>query len=337
MAVCALCHQLEADKKGSHLVPHFLMKRIDNADNKPGRDQELGFELGTGKVRGYFGRNVTPEKLEDVYGELSDEEIADSRSSMIVDHLLCNHCEARLAKVESAYSAALNAKGEGVFESFGDGFVSLLFWISIFWRMSASEDHVFKLHEDDEQHLRIILDGGMDVADAKAYIEKLGTEAIGISYQLLRSIDYTTVHAGFTFFRADGKRPYSAMIGEFAVFLEIDGSKADTSEEEFFGLNANRNAAPYNDCTKAEMTLSVSHDDYKAASALVVDMYKEDFLKELNEDLDTIHKKLMGNGTMAPEIKQEIIAEITSDNLPLGRRYTTEAMVEAITKVLMRH
>ena len=52
------------------------MKKIDNQKNKTGRDYELGFHLEPGSVKGYFGRNVQPEKLEEVYGELSDEELS---------------------------------------------------------------------------------------------------------------------------------------------------------------------------------------------------------------------------------------------------------------------
>ena len=86
MTKCALCLQREADKKGSHLVPHFLMKTIDNVDGKPGRDLELGFELGKGHVKSYFGGAVLPERLEPVFGEISEEDIDNSRSSMIVDY-----------------------------------------------------------------------------------------------------------------------------------------------------------------------------------------------------------------------------------------------------------
>ena len=64
MPNCALCQQREADKTGSHLVPFFLMRTIDNVDNKKERGMELGFELGKGHVKGYFGGSVLPERLE---------------------------------------------------------------------------------------------------------------------------------------------------------------------------------------------------------------------------------------------------------------------------------
>ena len=36
---CLLCQQYEADKTGSHIIPSFLMKRI-NGEGK--RDNEIG-------------------------------------------------------------------------------------------------------------------------------------------------------------------------------------------------------------------------------------------------------------------------------------------------------
>lgn len=34
MEKCNLCKENDADKKGSHIVPHFLLKRIENIEGK---------------------------------------------------------------------------------------------------------------------------------------------------------------------------------------------------------------------------------------------------------------------------------------------------------------
>ena len=73
MKKCLLCQEREADKTGSHIVPHFLLKRIDNQIGVKGRDNELGFVIGKLETKSYFGRNVLPEKLEKIYGEVDDE------------------------------------------------------------------------------------------------------------------------------------------------------------------------------------------------------------------------------------------------------------------------
>ncbi len=45
MRNCLLCYENPADKTGSHIVPHFLVKRIDNEPGQSGRDKEMGFVI----------------------------------------------------------------------------------------------------------------------------------------------------------------------------------------------------------------------------------------------------------------------------------------------------
>ena len=66
MKKCKLCKKNEADKKGSHIIPHFLMKRIDNEIGRKGRDMEVGFSVGEFDTIPYFGRSVLPEKINDI-------------------------------------------------------------------------------------------------------------------------------------------------------------------------------------------------------------------------------------------------------------------------------
>jgi hypothetical protein len=75
---CKLCQENEATQTGSHLIPSFLMKRIDNVAGSTKRDKELGFVVSNVDFKGYFGRDVSPEKLDDVFGEITDEDIINS-------------------------------------------------------------------------------------------------------------------------------------------------------------------------------------------------------------------------------------------------------------------
>ena len=337
MPICKLCHKNEADKKGSHLVPHFLMKKIDNVEGKPGRDLELGFELGAAVVKGYFGRSVQPEKLDEVYGNRSDEENANSRSILIVDNFLCSHCEKRLSVLESDYSASLNKYELTVYLSTESALSALLFWISIFWRMSACESIGFKLNEIDEHHLRIILDGGLDAEDAATYIAKLGKDVTGISYRLMRSKDFTKDHNGFLFFGPDQQNPYCALIGEFAVFLSVDKPVEFSNDEAFLGLEKLLTDATLNTCEIGEFVLPVDAGRFDESVEAIVQFYVIEYTGELNIKLDALHQKFIGKGSMDLNIKKEIIAELSSDFNPLGRRYTTEAIIAAATKVLVKY
>ena len=90
---CKLCKSRLANKTGSHLIPHFLLKRIDNEIGKPERNKELGFTIGELETTSYYGQSVLPEKLNEIYGELSDDEIAKNSIPLIVDHYFCTDCE----------------------------------------------------------------------------------------------------------------------------------------------------------------------------------------------------------------------------------------------------
>ena len=59
MRNCLLCQHNEADKTGSHIIPSFLMKRINGGGR---RDHEVGFEIRDGLVNTYFGRDIYEEE-----------------------------------------------------------------------------------------------------------------------------------------------------------------------------------------------------------------------------------------------------------------------------------
>jgi len=97
MNKCKLCVNNDADDTGSHVVPHFLLKRIFNVENAKGRDQEISFKISALDVQMSFGRSVQPEKLEEVFGELSDEELeARAMADLVVDNEWCKSCERNL-------------------------------------------------------------------------------------------------------------------------------------------------------------------------------------------------------------------------------------------------
>jgi hypothetical protein len=84
--ICRLCHKKEADKKGSHIVPHFLLKRIENIEGKTQRDYELGFRIDKMGMSSHFGRSVQSEKLEETFGEISDKDIENNTHPLVVDN-----------------------------------------------------------------------------------------------------------------------------------------------------------------------------------------------------------------------------------------------------------
>ncbi len=131
MNKCKLCNQADADKKGSHIVPHFLLKRVENIEGETGRDKELGFTLGEFDTKSHFGRAVSPEKLEETYGEVTDELIENNTNSMIVDNFFCSTCEKKFAAIESEYAKTLLKMDSSTYESGVSSSLGLLFAFSV--------------------------------------------------------------------------------------------------------------------------------------------------------------------------------------------------------------
>jgi hypothetical protein len=191
MENCLLCNNKKAYKKGSHIVPHFLLKRIENVEGKTGRDYELGFAIGEFNTDSHFGRAVQPEKLEEVYGELSDEEIESNKHPLVVDYIFCSPCETRLSKIESEYAKTLNTHSNEEYDSGISAELGLLFWVSIVWRMSINKKSGVQLSKNENETLRRILDRCLTNNISTIDINSMRTskDLKKINYKLFRSRD----------------------------------------------------------------------------------------------------------------------------------------------------
>lgn len=85
---CLLCQCCDANKTGSHIVPSFLMKRI-NGDGK--RDHEVGFKIMNGIVESYFGRDVYEDQRRAITDQ--EEKIESRENHDVRDYIFCNDCE----------------------------------------------------------------------------------------------------------------------------------------------------------------------------------------------------------------------------------------------------
>jgi hypothetical protein len=187
MNKCLLCKKNDADKEGSHIVPHFILKRIENIEGKSNRDYELGFTIEGLNVSSHFGRSVQPEKLEEVYGEITEEDIAKNRHPLIVDNFFCANCENRLSIIENEYSKIIDNALTGEYESGVSAEIGTLFWGSILWRMSINEKSGVKLTEAQNEHLRKLLDTFLPTD-----INILNTKSL-IKSDLVKSISYKLI------------------------------------------------------------------------------------------------------------------------------------------------
>lgn len=256
MKKCLLCQEREADKTGSHIVPHFLLKRIDNQIGAKGRDNELGFVIGKLETKSYFGRNVLPEELERIYGEVDDELIENNDISFIVDNFFCSNSEKELGKLESEYALSLKktSKTNTNYTSIENKGIGFLFWISVIWRISILEKSGFKVKTKEENKLRRILKKYF----ANLKLDNNDQDLKSIGYKLLRSPNYPEKSATFLHCSPFNVRPYSIMIDEFILFFYFKSTYLNGMPSTFYGSEILMKNAEYNTPLKSEIIFSIS-------------------------------------------------------------------------------
>ncbi|HEY0669399.1 MAG TPA: hypothetical protein VGD22_14535, partial [Sphingobacteriaceae bacterium] len=323
-------------KTGSHMIPLFLMKMVDSFDGKAARGRDLGFKLGAEEVGHYFGSSVLPEKLEEVLGEVSEEDIANSRSDVIIDHIFCTKCEGRLGELENRYAKTLTKSDDKVYLSTKEPMSALMLWASVLWRASVAETLGIKLSPKDESKLGSILNSYIDL-EVPA-VELKGIPALNqLSYKIIRSPGFSDEGKGFMFFNPHHRRPYCFLIGELAVFFYMKPSHLNSVSESFFGLEKYLEMAENNTHMNGESVLPLGLDIFNDINGHLAQFFASTWTNRLMGKLNTLHKKLGGQGDMPSALRQEIFNAIASNERELGRKYTNEEVGKVVSEIMVKY
>lgn len=340
MNKCKLCTQNDADNKGSHIVPHFLLKRIENIDGKTGRDYEIGYKIESLKASSHFGRSIQPERLEKTFGEITDEDIANNIHPLIEDNFFCSECEERLALIESAYAKTIDTKDENEYKSGVDFTVGVLFWGSVFWRISVHGESGVKLSSEQNEFLREFLDSFLTKYDEK-FKEQLFVESVTaktISYKLLRCFNCEENDAKWLLFHPEFYDSLCLIIDEYLVVYSLNGEFNEFKSIDCFGLNKLILSAPNNCIGGTEIIKPYDKAIFKELGKNIANKVKDVYIDGLDEFFDKAHIAYGGKGDKMPDtIKSEIMAEITSDEKKIGRKYTQEEIIQSAYKVMKKY
>lgn len=335
MSQCTLCLVNNANQTGSHVVPHFLMKMIDNADHVKGRDKELGFKITEDFVAPYFGRDVNTNNLEAVFGELTEDDIANSRSEIIVDYIYCSSCEKKFGRIESAYAPSLKITGFNAYESGNTSLIAFLFWTSVIWRISSSNKLGFKLTMKEENRLRLILNQLLDQETLDENKTSLTRMTRAIRYCIIRSPKFSDKNESAAFYHPSHRFPYCLLIGEFALFYYMKESHIKNPAQVFFGLERYLKVAPINSVVFGENIYGLQSEQFAEVWEALVDFINKRRIKGLFRNLDELHLKLGGIGKqMHPQDKWTILNDIMSEGKELARTFTREDVTRSTIKVL---
>ena len=338
MKNCLICNKNPADKTGSHIIPHFLLKRIDNEESSTKRDKEMGFLLSEFHPSSYFGRATKPETLEKIYGEeVTEERIANNEIPLVEDNIFCSDCEKRLGEIESHYSETIKNKCEPTnnYQNLEDSFLAFIFWTSIVWRLSIAQKSGFKLSGSDEERLHIILSQFLSIKDYD--LDDLKKEGIleNITYKVLRSIGYSDSKSTVLFCNPDIQNPYLFVIDEFILAFSIEKPISQTGfdfiDEQF---------------SNCEINSAFSGEFIRSVEPKIIDGIQEYFYSELSKryllnlskEIDIIHQRLGGRGQISMSIKEEIAKRIINDDKqPSGVKYTLKHKARIIFEVLKKY
>jgi hypothetical protein len=210
---CLLCKENEADKKGSHIIPHFLLETLINYDGRKGRDKEIVFSFNNLESSVYFGRSVSPEMIDALKGcALDEDELKANRDPHVIDYLFCSDCERKLSVIEAEYAERHN-KGADVHPN-----ISFLFWLSVLWRMSITGDYNISLDADIEEGMRKVLSGNL-AFDRTAILDKQ-IEIRGWGYLLLRfpADGYESCVVGYPY----SNSPYLWIVNDYVICFFAD-------------------------------------------------------------------------------------------------------------------
>jgi hypothetical protein len=341
MDKCLLCKVNNADKTGSHIVPHFLMKMIDNVVGKTGRDVELGFVIEPFETHSYFGRRVQPEKLEETFGELSDEDIEQKKKlPLVVDYLFCSTCEKRLSIIESEYSKTLTKYSDKKYNSGVSSELGLLFWMSVIWRVSVNNTSGQRLKKGENESIRRILVRSMTDSIETIDFENMKnlSDLKRIGYRLIRCHNYTIDSTSLMLFHPEFDKPYSLLLGEYILLFSLKNNFIHYKTRDFFGLKDDVFLATVNQVNANESIFPISIEKMKQIHDGIINKIKSIRLKFIDEFLDRLHIELGGAGKEMPiNIKREVLEEVTSESKKTGRKYTLQDLRDSTYKVLKKY
>lgn len=342
MAQCKLCKEAEAVNKGSHIIPHFIMKRIDNEIGSTDRNKELGFMIGQKDTQSYFGSAVLPEKLEPVFGELSDEDISQMRNIPSIEfNIFCSNCEDKFGKIESEYSKTLDKyDSNSSYVTNTNREIAFLFWLSLLWRISLVKKYNLVLKSEEEELFRCILSKylateikNIDYGSVSKEIEKNK-----FAYKLLRCPNYSNDNATVLICNPIDRTPYSILIDEYVFCFYFSNNDVSTLPKDFFGFEESISKAEPTTASKGEIITPINSNEYRKCMEKALGLIAKQRMDYYNWMFDEVHKNFIVKGVPMPnEMKGEIIKRITDSEKKLGRKFTQQDAYKSIFEVVGKH
>ncbi|MCR5456090.1 MAG: hypothetical protein K6F33_13995 [Bacteroidales bacterium] len=266
MAKCAICGQREATKKNSHLIPSFIISMVSSYDGSNKRDKEMLFTFKPLLSSFYAGRSVTAPAFCDFYNSLSEDkkEKINNHQSFAPDYIFCPECEKKLGNLlESSYSAK---QKNATF----NGLVSIMFWLSVIWRISKFDYMACKLPPNYEESMRPLLAEYLEcngnIQDEASFIHKLP-----FTYKILHCNDFCKQNAGYIVGNYDCNTQCATyFMGDFVLQVYFAQPMIQT---DIFTLNPFFDKAKLNTGQELELKQKLTIEQLQTAYHSLVNFY----------------------------------------------------------------
>lgn len=318
MNKCFLCKEIDANQTGSHIIPSFLMKRI-NGDGK--RDHEVGFVIKNGVSYPYFGRDIYEDKRRTI---TDNEELLYSRDNYDVkDYILCKSCEKFFSSLESKYAPSLNldfSTSSNTINTKVSPSEAFLFWCSLIWRASVTEHLGCRLRQDLEERLRLALVNN-------------SIKELNVHYALFRCKDYSkTSELGTVVCMDTNDNCILLFVDDFMLAMIFDLNEEER-EVDFGGIKLKLKRNSLNNGEKDEEISPIPHNVFTQLMHSLIIMVIRSI--SLPEKFIKIHKKIFGD--QIPNDVLNDIFNIMQDTGKLGDKYTIEHYSLCYKEALMKH
>lgn len=331
-----MCKSASADKTGSHIVPHFILKRIENIEGKTARGYEIGFKITEIDVDSYFGSSVLPDRLKTVFGEINDEDIENNKHPLVVDYIFCSGCESRLAILESIYSQVLFAVTPTPIPSE----IGILFWMSVFWRLSICDSFSFTMTTEENEVCRRILNRSLKIKAEALDIPAMRhySDSRKVSYKIIQCSNYSMSYPTSLHIVPNIRKPYVLLIDEIIVCFSLKSKYHDPKAINLWGILHDLSTYHINTVNSNEKKVQLTEGEITNIYSELADIMAAKRLAFISEYLDALHIAADGKGKeMYPYLKQEIMAEIANGEQVLGQRYTNDHIKKSAISVFKRN
>lgn len=258
MELCKLCGLKEATQTNSHIITLALIKEALNHSNIKERDYDVTFMLSNTDIpKSYFGRNVSPEHIEEVLGRsLAEKEISENKNPFTEDFIFCPDCEKKISLLETEFINRVYSKlnslknieklpadkkqnrlySLNLFETK----VTYLFCYSIFFRTSIASENGHKLDQKIKEHLRKTLDSCLSLKVEKLTNRIMELKKSDLKFPVILCFleDFeTSDKTGNLIFLNKSKQPHFIWANDVALFLFEKDSHISSSVEFLFGFS----------------------------------------------------------------------------------------------------